>query len=60
MKCDVCGQLPASDEVIFSRGYFWHRPCCRLIVVDGDELVNFPSDGKLIPETIITEVESKR
>jgi hypothetical protein len=59
MKCDVCGKLPVSDEVIFSRGYLWHRPCCHLIVIGADELVDFPSDGKLIPETIITQEESK-
>ena len=46
MNCEVCGKLPTSDEVIFSRGYLWHRPCCRLIIVGDDELVDFPSEWK--------------
>lgn len=55
MECEVCGKKPTLDEVIFSRGYFWHKPCCQLIIVNGDELVDFPSDGKFILDTILTQ-----
>jgi hypothetical protein len=57
MKCAVCGRMPFSEEIIYSRGYAWHRSCCKILVIEGEEVVDFPSDGKLIPETIITQEE---
>lgn len=46
MKCADCGRVPEkSNEVVFERGYFWHKFC---YVPNG-----FPSGGKLIPETIL-------
>ena len=50
--CDKCGaENPPAMEVIVEHGYGWHRPCVRWF--GGG--VDFPSDGQLIPSTIMSE-----
>jgi len=36
-------------NVIAARGYYWHLPCTTM----QSGMVAFPSDGKLIPVTIL-------
>jgi len=52
--CETCGYVIDTDisisipsDLIFRRGYWWHVPCFR----END----FPSRGKMIPETIMTQ-----
>lgn len=53
MKCSLCCKRydkMRSDSVIRSRGHLWHAPCAT-IMADGS--VDFPSTGRIIPDTII-------
>jgi hypothetical protein len=57
--CSTCGSkilLPqvCPTDIHAERGHLWHRPCAS--IVDG-KLAEFPSEGKLIPETILTPLE---
>ena len=56
--CETCGYKPRSIfsrnwndkyncNLVWSRGYLWHRKCFKIGF--------FPSDGKMIPETIMTK-----
>jgi len=49
--CCSCGSIvDISDiSVIDSRGYWWHRPCVKMLDAN---TVDFPSDGKLYPDTL--------
>lgn len=51
MKCETCNQ--DTDDVIFSRGYLWHRPCANTAKDAQGLYVLFPSAGKIVPDTII-------
>jgi len=44
---------PDLATAIYSRGHWWCRKHATLIVVDGVERVDFPSEGKLISESIM-------
>lgn len=59
MNCSICGKAAETAELIFSRGYLWHRPCAKVYrYFDTDkEYVDFPSDGKMIPASILYERE---
>lgn len=50
-QCSTCGAtMPAPGaNVIAARGYYWHLPCTTM----QSGMVAFPSDGKLIPKTIL-------
>ena len=37
-------------DIHFERGYFWHKECAAIL--DG-RLRDFPSQGQLIPDTIL-------
>jgi hypothetical protein len=58
-RCTLCGHevTPKHGETaLFSRGYWWCIKHARIGQHEGQMYVDFPSDGKLIPETImITE-----
>jgi len=56
MECDHCGEqvLAVSGvSAIWDRGFWWHTSCCRFFFDKGEAFVSFPSDGKLIPRTIV-------
>lgn len=57
LTCDKCKQEKNMNDsdVVYSRGHYWHLPCTRVLTYKGRQIVNFPSDGKLIPKTIMTE-----
>jgi hypothetical protein len=58
-QCTLCGHevTPTHGETaLWSRGYWWCIKHARIGVHEGQRYVDFPSVGKLIPETImITE-----
>lgn len=61
MYCDQCGkEIVVIEDVtaFYSRGYWWCARHANLVYVDGIPVVQFPSDGKLIPQTILTEKET--
>ncbi len=39
----------------YSRGYIWHRGCAKIFkyVPSDEEYVDFPSEGKFFPTTLI-------
>ncbi len=49
--CATCGATMTAPDanVIADRGYYWHLPCTTMQA----GMVGFPSDGKLIPATIL-------
>ena len=49
--CTTCGaRMDAPGRyVIAARGYYWHLPCTTMQA----GMVGFPSDGMLIPATIL-------
>ncbi len=53
LRCESCGKRVKAPgpSAIASRGYWWHRPCTKMWDA---ETVDFPSDGKLRPRTILT------
>lgn len=55
MQCEFCAKFVKvpGRSAIFSRGYFWHRTCARIRVVNHEVYVDFPSSGKLCPKTIL-------
>lgn len=56
MQCHECSRENTTPDIttaIHDRGYWWCRKHARLIVIDGVETVDFPSEGKLIPATIM-------
>lgn len=57
MICETCEKPQISippEDLLSQRGYLWHRPCARIIKFsDGKEFIDFPSDGKLTPTTIM-------
>lgn len=59
MKCSSCGvgMVTTSLElVVEARGYKWHWPCANVYTGDDNRAyVDFPSDGKFIPDTVMTE-----
>jgi hypothetical protein len=56
--CTRCHATPPAAEMLFSRGAWWHRKCARVFsYVDGAEYVDFPSDGKIMQSTLISETE---
>jgi hypothetical protein len=58
VMCHECSRentAPDLSAAIHSRGYWWCRKHARVIVVAGFEVVDFPSEGKLIPETIMEQ-----
>jgi len=61
--CSKCGKVfyqpYKSHEIIAGRGHYWHIPCANFL--NKKELVlDFPSDGKLLRDTIMTGLEDKR
>ncbi len=54
LRCESCGKRAKAPgpSAIASRGYWWHRPCAKMWDAD---TVDFPSDGKLCPRTILTQ-----
>lgn len=60
LQCSKCGAVFSRPDgsLMFSRDYWWHIPCCNNTIGKGTELiVDFPSCGKLIPTTIVTETD---
>jgi hypothetical protein len=57
LQCLSCGEYieTSSPSAILSRGYWWHRKCAKML---GD-MIDFPSDGKLCPRTILTHSSYK-
>jgi len=54
-KCLSCGKENKNLETIQSRGYLWHVPCAKVFSYDDGTLyVDFPSDGKIEPSTIMS------
>jgi hypothetical protein len=56
LQCESCGKrihVPGRSAIV-SRGYWWHRVCARMLDAD---VVDFPSDGKLCPKTILIKVD---
>lgn len=49
MRCENCGQ---SERYIYDREWWWCPDCATII----DGRVQFPSGGKFVPETIMTEI----
>ena len=57
LHCTTCGRefRTLTPELITARGCVWHRPCANVDAYsDGEEYVDFPSDGMLAPSTIIS------
>jgi hypothetical protein len=54
LRCETCGKRAKApgQSAIQSRGYWWHRPCAKMCDAD---TVDFPSEGKLCPRTILTQ-----
>jgi len=48
-RCASCGEVVERLAAVLSRGSLWHRPCARMV---GD-MVDFPSSGRLYPETVL-------
>lgn len=48
-KCSRDVKEMSPDELIYDRGYWWHKPCAKVF----NRVVYFPSDGKIIPRTIL-------
>lgn len=55
--CSTCGVEFAkeSPDWIFDRDEWWHKPCARRFLFYEVPYVDFPSDGKGIPETLMTD-----
>lgn len=54
--CPNCQRriLPVDGvNAIFDRGHWWCAMCVEVVAVNGKFVVNFPSPGCLVPETII-------
>lgn len=57
--CETCGKIFSDslpkDGVKSSRGYLWHIPCANYYkdTESYTEFIDFPSPGKLIPDTIM-------
>ena len=54
--CDKCKDFVIPVEgvtSVSSRGYHWCVKHARIRKIYGDIVVEFPSEGKLIPETIM-------
>ena len=57
-QCSTCNEhvIPIDGvSAIWDRGYWWHASCCSFVFVDGKPYVDFPSNGLLIPNTIIKD-----
>lgn len=52
MICETCGKV--REKAFWSRGYWWCPQCASVFEVDGVLCVDFPSAGKMIPDTIMT------
>ena len=52
-QCDKCKKFPPRDEAIYQREYWWHFGCANIV----DGIVQFPSEGKIIPATTLTEAK---
>jgi len=56
-QCD-CDVVPVDGATaIWGRGYWWCAKHCQFFYADGVPVVDFPSEGKLIPSTIMTPCE---
>lgn len=59
--CSVCGKIfvdnSAQSELIFARGYWWHRACAKIRTYfdNNEEYISFPSSGKLCRSTLFME-----
>jgi hypothetical protein len=56
MTCSTCLKeiIPVEGVTcITQREYKWHIGCASIYYIDGKPVVDFPSDGKLMPKTII-------
>ena len=55
--CSTCEERVVVDDgttAVYQRGYWWHAPCVTVDRwEDGAPVVAFPSEGKLMPETIM-------
>jgi hypothetical protein len=57
MECSHCGEqvIPIDGvSAIWDRGYWWHTSCCSFFYNNGQPFVSFPSEGQLIPRTIMS------
>ena|GEM_PF-5062400 len=53
LTCDACGkEYTDLEKAHYERGYWWCPDCAS---ISGGRLDEFPSQGKLIPKTIMTE-----
>ena len=55
LTCETCGNsnVPVPGvTVVWSRGYYWCAHCADIESVDGEPIVQFPSNGKMSPDTI--------
>jgi len=58
MICSTCGEdvIPVEGvTALFQRGYWWHARCATVEFVNGEPTVQYPSNGMLLPKTIIHE-----
>lgn len=57
LYCSDCQQWIRPVEgvtALFDRGYWWCAKCCRIAYWSkGRAVIDFPSPGKLVPETIM-------
>jgi hypothetical protein len=51
MHCSNCGKKK-DKQAIWSRGYWWCPECAKIWWKDKEPIIEFPSPGKFVPETI--------
>ena len=57
LTCMTCGRKYADlREAHYERHYWWCKDCTA---ISGGKLVEFPTCGKLIPESILTEADER-
>jgi len=60
--CATCGDLVVEDQLPVECGMigddWWHGQCAAIIIVNDEyRLSEWPSPGKMIPNTILTETD---
>ena len=56
LYCDLCDDwiIPVEGVTsVYARGYHWCAKHANMHCVNGEYIVDFPSEGKLIPKTIM-------
>lgn len=58
-RCDKCNyfvDVQPGVNALWSRGYWWCLKHAKIFEHEGRSIVEFPSEGMLIPETIMIEI----